>query len=430
MSPAWSHCSPAAGSIELAELLRRPHARERRPLDERLARRLQAPRVRLCASGREALRVGLKQLARRSGRCEVILPAYACWSVPAAAVAAGLRVRLVDVDERGGIAPEALWALPLERACAVVVGNLFGIAEPVRAIETICRAAGVAVVEDAAQSLGAWGRDGPVGARTPMAVLSFGRGKPLEGLGGGALVCRDAELAVARLELPRARPTRALLRAVAWRLARMPALFRLLEAIPALAIGETRFAPGFARGRISGESLLLCARSLERFEARAGERARVAERLALDLETQTGLRPLLARPGDRGVYPRLAVLAADRETRDRALACLAERGAGASRLYPSSLDTLAPLRPHRTDDDECRGAQALAARLLTLPTHGGLAGRRWQRALAALRRVAAPGAVRSPLGRTRREATAAAARGDRAPDAARSRPPPCWRAAR
>src|SRR6188474_3299662 len=78
-----------------------------------IADRLGAARTTLHASGREAMRVAFRALAERSGRREVVVPAYVCFSVPAAAVAAGLSVRLVDVDESGKLDAERLARLPL-----------------------------------------------------------------------------------------------------------------------------------------------------------------------------------------------------------------------------------------------------------------------------------------------------------------------------
>ena len=77
------------------------------------------------------MRRAFLEASARTGRTEVVLPAYACFSIAAAAAAARMRIRLVDVDERGQIDAGSLARLPLERAAAVVVCNLFGIAEPI-----------------------------------------------------------------------------------------------------------------------------------------------------------------------------------------------------------------------------------------------------------------------------------------------------------
>ena len=54
-----------------------------------LAERLQGQPVSFYYSGREALRVAFQHFAKTTGRAEVIVPAYTCYSIPAAAVAAG-----------------------------------------------------------------------------------------------------------------------------------------------------------------------------------------------------------------------------------------------------------------------------------------------------------------------------------------------------
>jgi dTDP-4-amino-4,6-dideoxygalactose transaminase len=341
-------------------------------------------RVTFAASGREALRIALRALAAATGRDEVVLPAYTCWSVAAAAVAAGLRVRLVDVDERGRIETDALPAL--ERAACVVVCNLFGIAEPIARIAERATAAGALVVDDAAQSFGASGADGAAGARGALGVLSFGRGKPLQALGGGAVIegRRGFDLPVQAPSAPRV--SRTWLRAQAWNLALQPAVFAALSATPAFGVGETRFDPGFRRGPMAGDALLLCAHALARFEARRQCRVAVAQSLARSLSRRTGFEPVLAEAGARASYPRLAALAPDRAARDAAV--LALGGVGVARLYPAPLDAIPSLRPHRADPGAAfPGARALCDRLLTLPIHGDLDGDRWRAALDVLARI-------------------------------------------
>lgn len=339
-------------------------------------------------SGREALRVELATLAQQSGRREVVVPAYTCFSVPAAAVAAGLQVRLVDVDAHGRIDVAALAKLPLERAAAVVVCNLFGVAEPVTSVRRLAADAGAALVDDAAQALGARIADGPAGARGDVGILSFARGKPLAALGGGASFrlagapgAGEAAPAPASGAATRAA---AALRALAYAVARDPHVFGWLAALPFLGIGETPYDPGFAQGPIDGAALVLAAAEAPRFVARAAERRERARALAGAIEAATPFRALLAEPPDSGVYPRLALRAPDAAARDAALRALDAIGAGASAFYPSALDTVAGLAPRRVGDDPVPGARDLAARVLTLPLHGGLHGALRERAIAAL----------------------------------------------
>ena len=253
----------------------------------------------LHASGREAMRVAFRALAERSGRREVALPAYVCFSVPAAAVAAGLSVRLVDVDESGRLDAESLARLPLENVAAVVVANLFGLAEPVRDVLAIAQSAGVAVVDDAAQALGARSAEGPAGARGEVGVLSFGRAKPLSALGGGALAWTSAPPARARACPVAAHPLGAAVRALAYDAARWPPLLGLLARIPALGIGETVYDPDFAQGAISGPALSLArallpeliADSAAAHRRRAGAGRGAAQRHALSARSSPRRAP-------------------------------------------------------------------------------------------------------------------------------------------
>ncbi len=339
-----------------------------------LAPVLDGRRLGLYASGREALRVLFAAFAGAAGRREIVLPGYTCYSVAAAAVAAGCRVRLVDVDACGRIDVDDLRRLPLERAAAVVVCNLYGVPEPVAPVAALAVAAGAAVVDDAAQSLGARAGDGWVGARGDAGVLSFGRGKALGGLGGGALVGGEAAELPPPPSDPGPRPLAALLAASAHGLALSPWAFPWIARLPGLHVGETPFEPGFERGPMDGAALSLAAATAPHARASAAARARRAEALGRALQGG-GFAPLLASADQSGVYPRLGVVAPDAEERDRALSALARIGAGASPSYPASLDCVAPLAPHRADDRPLPGARAFAARILTLPTHAGLRGR-------------------------------------------------------
>jgi dTDP-4-amino-4,6-dideoxygalactose transaminase len=325
------------------------------------------------ASGREAMRFAFATLAARSGRSEVALPAYCCYSLAASAVAAGLRIRLVDVDVHGGLDPGALARTPLEGVAAVVVGNHFGLPEPIGPIREAIAAAGVAVIDDAAQAIGAKTNEGEVGGRGDVGVLSFGRGKPVSALGGGALLWRGDRLPID----PPPSPTvgsrervEALVRAVAYDVARHPFVLRALAAIPALEIGQTRYDPDFRRGAIAGSAALLAAALFPELDGAVADHRRRGEALAARIRAATAFEPLAARGAEGASHSRLALRAPDRASRERALASLT--GWGATGMYPASLAQVDALRPHLVGDTACPGARDLAERLLTLPTHPGL----------------------------------------------------------
>ncbi len=337
-------------------------------------------------SGREALRATFVTLAARSSRDEVIVPAYTCYSVAAAAVAAGLRVRLVDVDANGQIDRASLAKLPLERAAAIVVCNLFGIAEPVSDLRAIARSHAVALVDDAAQSLGARDTNGePAGGRGDAGILSFGRGKPLSAMGGGAVLwCVDPPEAP---RVPQASRWGGTLAALAGSIALWPPLFTIAASIPSLHVGETPFEPNFERGSISAASLALAAALVDDVASEGRERDALVARFSARLEPASAFTRV-APAGDAAcVSTRIVLRARDAEGRREALRALSAMGVGESAFYPASLDAVPALRAHLADSAAMPGAADLARRILTLPANGRSRGKRIDPLIAALRGV-------------------------------------------
>ena len=374
---------PALSRIPLRDLWQA--AREPEParrLREQLAQRLGSARIDLHVSGRAALHAALLAAARSTGRCEVLVPAYTCFSVPAACVAAGLRVRLLDLDEQGRAPAEQLTDRDWRAAAACVADNLFGLADAVQPLAARARTAGAWLVDDAAQAFGARSVEGMAGARGDVGVLSFGRGKPLSGLGGGALAWRSRPQGEAP-EDPGAAALGAALRWVAYSLASRRPWFGLLASIPALGIGETPYDPGFARGGLGGAALLLTLAALARFDADCAARRARARSLAARLsERGSAFEPLLESAGMLGVYPRLALLAPDERRRDAAFERL--RATGATRMYPTSLNAIPRLKEHLVGETRCPGAERFCARLITLPTHAGVGEAQLERMLRSL----------------------------------------------
>ena len=364
--------SPISAS-SLLRVLRGRHAADtlRRALSDRLGPRA----ITLHASGREALRVAFKNLGAATGRNEVAIPAYSCFSIPAAAVAAGLRVRLVDVGDTGQIDNEALARLPMERVAGVVVANLFGIPEAIENVRRVAQDAGSGVIDDAAQTLGGSCAEGKVGARGDIGILSFGRGKPVSALGGGAVVWREAPVdGAVRNDAEAEKRWAALLRAGVYDVARIPVVLRALSSIPALGIGETVYDPTFTQGPMSGAAVALAAAILPELDACNASRADRAKALAARMTRETDFTPLLAGANEIGIYPRIGVLAPTSAKRDEALEAL--RWLGATRMYPAPLDSIPGLEPYLVGDTQCQGAYEFSARLLTLPTHTGMSEKR------------------------------------------------------
>lgn len=387
MGEPFTRLAPGGSPISaraLRALVREEHPEDalRQVLRDRFDERV----LTLHASGRDALRVAFGLLARRTGRVEIAIPAYSCFSIPAAAVAAGLRVRLVDIDPTGRLSRTFLENLPLDHVAAVVVANLFGVPEPISDVVELADRFGAGVIDDAAQTLGGASPEGPVGARSEIGILSFGRSKPLSALGGGAVVWRKAPLegAVADAAEPPNRGS-ALLRAAFYDFARMPPTLRALAAIPALGIGTTEYDPAFVQGPMPGAAVALAAALLPELDTANRSRRDCALALAQRLNDDTEFTPLLAADGDIGIYPRLGALAPTPALRDAAVVAL--RWLGATAMYPTPLDKIAALRPHLVGSTDCPGARDFCERLITLPTHAGMHRRRVDKVIEIIRNL-------------------------------------------
>ncbi|MGW4498376.1 aminotransferase class I/II-fold pyridoxal phosphate-dependent enzyme [Micromonospora sp. NPDC004336] len=113
----------------------------------------------------------------------------------------GARPVFVDCDPQTGNVDVALVAELIrrltsrgERVGAVVPVDLFGSCVDYTALVPVCASAGVPVVEDAAEALGATHRGRPAGAFGQAGILSFNGNKIMTTSGGGMLVSDDPAL--------------------------------------------------------------------------------------------------------------------------------------------------------------------------------------------------------------------------------------------
>ena len=163
-------------------------------LSELLAEESGAERVMLFGSGTQALQVALRAAVDTVGG-EVALPAYSCFDVATAAVAANVPVRFYDVEPET-LRPDlvSLEAALEAGAHVVVAGPLYGIPLHWSPVQEIARRHGAILVEDAAQAHGCRNGTGEAGMCGDLSVLSFGRGKGWTGGAGGALLVPDTEV--------------------------------------------------------------------------------------------------------------------------------------------------------------------------------------------------------------------------------------------
>ena len=353
--------------------------------EEEIRREFGVDHVFLLSSGSAALTVALLALKRLSSRSEVVIPAYTCFSVPAAVLKAGLRPVLGDIDPLTFDFDRA----SLERAITpdtlcVVVHHLFGVPSDVERTRAVCAARGVFVLEDAAQAMGVEANGRKLGTIGDLGIFSFGRGKNVTCGSGGAIVTRSRAIAAAIRRQWRDVPPQRLVDAVkdVARFALMtafirPRLYWIPASLPFLRLGETIFPrdvrvrrmPAAAAGLLHGWQ----------------ERLRRSNRLRAD--TATYFRQRLRLPVAAGdSYLRMPLLARDPAAKQHLCTLSRARGLGLSAAYPTPVSDIPQLRA-AFRGQRFPAARRVAANLLTLPTHEWVSERDKQ-AIAELWRTA------------------------------------------
>lgn len=162
-------------------------------------------------SGTVALQLAMHMAGVRAGD-EVLVPSLTFVASANAIVHAGGVPHFVDADTATlGIDPVALaryldvtverrngesWNKATGRRIAALLPvHIFGHPADMDALNAIAAQHGLAVIEDATESLGSRYKDRPCGSLAPLAVLSFNGNKIVTTGGGGAILTDDAQLA-------------------------------------------------------------------------------------------------------------------------------------------------------------------------------------------------------------------------------------------
>ena len=153
-----------------------------------------------CASGTDAILLALRALDLAPGD-EVVVPAFTFFATAGAVWNAGLKPVFCDIDPvTYNVTAETVAEALTERTRAIVVVHLFGQMAEMGPLLELGAARGVAVIEDAAQAIGArqQSRTGVAAAGSLGAAgcFSFFPSKNLGGFGDGGLITTgDAVLA-------------------------------------------------------------------------------------------------------------------------------------------------------------------------------------------------------------------------------------------
>ena len=156
-----------------------------------------------CASGSDALLLALMALGIGPGD-EVILPSFTFFATASAVTRLGATPIFADIEpDTFNIDPQHVEQLISPAVQAILPVHLFGQCARMDALQRVCRATGIPIVEDAAQAIGAEWADRRAGSLGDMGCFSFYPTKNLGGCGDGGMLTTDSDELADRLRLLR-----------------------------------------------------------------------------------------------------------------------------------------------------------------------------------------------------------------------------------
>jgi dTDP-4-amino-4,6-dideoxygalactose transaminase len=328
----------------------------------------------LASSGRTALYcllLGLK--LENPSRRQVIMPAYTCPAVARVAIDLDLQPIFVDISmETMGYMPDPLATAVGQETLAVILVHPFGISLPVDKIIAVAHAVGAAVIEDAAQALGAKWDGKPVGTRGDFGLFSLGPGKPISTGGGGIAIANNVQDIPSFVEwwaeLPEASnmaSAAAWMRQAAFQLAFHPNGWWLATRVGLHRVGNHETSWGYSVQSLTPTQARMGLALLPRLDEINAQRRRKAFVLEEVISQSRSVQTVSISEAAEPFYLRFPLFAENEEQREMLYDQFWSAGIGAGRLYEKSLPSL--LSPD--EPASFPGAEAVASRLLTLPTH-------------------------------------------------------------
>ena len=157
----------------------------------------------LYSKGRAALATAIS-LASHEKPVSVFITGFTCYSVEQAVLKANCKPVYVDIDENNLNISLADLKNKIKKhsdAKIIIVQNTLGLPTDITAIEQFAKDNGLTIIEDLAHCFGCKYGDGRLmGTVGDLAMISFGKGKSVDAINGGALIVRDEKYLTSNLE--------------------------------------------------------------------------------------------------------------------------------------------------------------------------------------------------------------------------------------
>jgi dTDP-4-amino-4,6-dideoxygalactose transaminase len=373
---------PAGTPLKLKDIFKSINSMRRRDsggsFERELKSYLGANHCFFVSSGRAALTIILKSLYHISGKEEVIVPAYTCFTVPAAVVRAKLKVRLNDIEiSTFDLDYSQLQSQNLKNVLAIVVTSLFGLPVDMDRLSEFARKNDLFVVDDSAQSLGASWDGKKAGTFGDIGFYSLSKGKNITTIEGGIIVTNDNNIAqkidllISTLRQPnRLENLTFFVKSLLYAVFLNPYLYRLPAKLPFLKLGISEFNPNFKMNNFTSWQASLGKQLLSKLCELNQKRRENANQLTDKLKGCNGLIVPKISPHCEPAFLRFPILVKDLAVREKIYKGLWKEGIGVSKMYPLALDQIPQLFPYLVGEtNRVPKARFVASHILTLPTH-------------------------------------------------------------
>lgn len=337
----------------------------------------------LTSSGTSTLYLALCSLKELSKNNEVIIPAYTCPSVLAAVIKAGFKPVLCDLDKgKSSFDCNNLKAKISNRTLAIISVHLFGIPEDSFKINHPISSHNVFHIEDAAQSFGTSIKNVKDNTRSQVmlgtigdiGIYSFGRGKPLTLMQGGALTTNSDAIAKAisrkanELNPQSATETFIItLKALLYSFFFHPKLYWIPQRLPFLKLGETFFNIDFKTKQIDAFTSALGLLMIEGIAKTTSIRAKKSDLITQKLSRFRNF--FITNNSDNASLLRFPLLMKSKTQKESVLSELKSKGLGATEMYPTTLNLFKDTKKYFYGTYQYKNAQSFSERILTLPLH-------------------------------------------------------------
>lgn len=159
-------------------------------LEAELQNTLQSKYAQLVSSGTAAVSIALASAGVGAGD-EVIMPTFTFVASFEAIMMLGAIPILVDIDDTLGLDPEAVQAAITPKTKAVMVVQMCGSMAKMDALQKICKANNLLLIEDACQAIGGTYKNKPLGSIGDLGCFSFDFVKTITCGEGGAVVTNN-----------------------------------------------------------------------------------------------------------------------------------------------------------------------------------------------------------------------------------------------